>query len=52
VAGSHAIGVTWRDARTLLVYLPSSARERDFADQKVVNRHEEVEGIHIEYTQL
>jgi hypothetical protein len=50
--GSHSVGITWRDARTLRVFLPESARERNFADQKIVNRHEDVEGIHIEYTQL
>ncbi len=50
--GSHSVGITWRDARTLHVYLPSSAKERDFVDQKVVNRPEEVDGVHIEYTQL
>ena len=50
--GSHSVGITWRDARTLRVFLPESARERTFTDQKVVNRHEDVEGVHIEYTQL
>lgn len=50
--GSHSVGITWRDPRTLRVFLPGSARQRDFADQKVFNRHEEVEGVHIEYTQL
>ena len=50
--GSHSVGLTWRDAGTLRVYLPISARERDFVDQKIVNRHEEVDGVHIEYTQL
>jgi hypothetical protein len=50
--GSHSVGITWRDAHTLHVYLPSSARERDFVDQKVVNRHEEVDGVHIEYSHL
>ena len=38
--------------RTLQVYLPRSARERDFVDQKIVNRHEEVDGVHIEFTEL
>ncbi len=52
VIGSQSVGITWRDADTLHVYLPSSAKERDFVDQKVVNRHEEVDGVHIEYTQL
>jgi hypothetical protein len=51
-AGSHSVGITWPDARTLRVFLPESARERSFADQKVVNRREDVEGVHIEYTQL
>ena len=50
--GSHSVGLEWRDTRTLHVYLPSSARERDFVDQKVVNRHEEVDGVRIEYSQL
>jgi hypothetical protein len=50
--GSHSVGLEWRDAHTLHVYLPSSAKERDFVDQKVVNRHKEVAGIHIEYSQL
>ncbi len=50
--GSHSIGITWRDARTLHVYLPGSATERDFVDQKIVNRHEEADGVHIEYSQL
>lgn len=52
VIGSHSVGLEWRDARTLRVYLPDSTRERDFVDQKVVNRHQEVDGVHIEYTQL
>jgi hypothetical protein len=52
VIGSHSVGITWRDVRTLHVYLPGSAKERDFVDQKIVNRHDEVDGVHIEYTQL
>lgn len=52
LVGRHSVGITWPDAHTLHVYLPSSARERDFVEQKVVNRHEEVDGIRIEYSQL
>ncbi len=51
VVGSAAVGIRWLDAHTLHIYLPQSARERDFADQKVLNRVEEADGIHIEYTQ-
>jgi len=50
--GRHSVGLEWRDTRTLHVHLPGSARERDFVDQKVVNRHEEVDGVRIEYSQL
>jgi hypothetical protein len=50
--GSHSVNLEWRDAHTLHVCLPSSARERDFVDQKVVNRDDEVEGVRIDYSQL
>ena len=50
--GSHSVDIAWRDAHTLHVYLPGSARERDFVDRKVVNRNEEVDGVHIEYSHL
>jgi hypothetical protein len=51
VEGRHPVTVVWRDSRTLVVDLPSSARERDFADRKIVHRNSEVDGIHIEYHQ-
>ena len=50
--GRHTVTVLWKDENTLAVYLPNSLRERDFADQKIARRNEDVNGIHIEYHQL
>ena len=51
-SGRHAITVLWKDEKTLRVYLPMSLRERDFVDQKIARRSNDVNGIHIDYRQL
>ena len=50
--GRHIITVLWKDEHTLGIYLPHSLRERDFVDQKIAQRNENVRGVHIVYHQL
>ena len=51
VKGRHDITVVWRDDRTLVVTLPASTIPRDFVEQKIDEKKDEVAGVHIEYKQ-
>ncbi len=47
--GRHLVTVLWKDHHTLEVYLPNSLRERDFTDQRIAHKNDDVGGVHIEF---
>jgi hypothetical protein len=51
VKGRHDITVSWRDAYTLVVSLPASTIPRDFVEEKIDVKKDQVAGVHIEYDQ-
>ena len=51
VKGRHNITFSWRDDHTLVVSLPASTIPRDFVDEKIDVKKDQVAGVHIEYDQ-